>query len=339
MKWFSFPFQPKGGLRAVAAWLVVIALLSGIPAPTTLSAAPPSATDMALPTDMVALVPRGSEPITPLPDMPDATSPKLLLGERLFADTRLSGDGSRSCSSCHDIRTNGAGSNRHDLAANGKEIPLNTTTVFNAALNFRLNWEGNFRTLEEQAAAAFENPGFMGTNIDAVIAKLQADPQMMALFTQAYDHGPDRASILDAIATYERSLVTPGSRFDLWLKGNVDALIPAEKAGYGLFKSLGCISCHQGVNVGGNLYERHGIFRPLGSPDPELLRVPSLRNVATTAPYFHDGSAPTLNDAVRRMAAAQLNRRLSDDDVASIVSFLRTLTGNYRGVPVLAPAP
>jgi cytochrome c peroxidase len=106
-----------------------------------------------------------------------------------------------------------------------------------------------------------------------------------------------------------------------------------------LFKSLGCVSCHQGVNIGGNLFERHGIFRPLGSPEPEVLRVPSLRNVATMAPYFHDGSSPTLDDAVRKMAAAQLDRTLSDQQVAAIVAFLRTLTGTFAGSPVVAQSP
>jgi len=109
-----------------------------------------------------------------------------------------------------------------------------------------------------------------------------------------------------------------------------------EQHGYRLFKSLGCISCHQGVNVGGNLFERHGIFHPLASPKPEILRVPSLRNVATTPPYFHDGSAPTLDDAVRRMARAQLDQTLSDEQVQAIVGFLNTLTGAYREAPVVA---
>jgi len=109
---------------------------------------------------------------------------------------------------------------------------------------------------------------------------------------------------------------------------------PEEQNGYGLFKSLGCVSCHQGVNIGGNLFQRHGIFQPLASPLPEILRVPSLRNVASTAPYFHDGSAPTLEEAVRRMGAAQLNSVLTAPQVAAIVAYLRTLTGTYRGRPV-----
>jgi cytochrome c peroxidase len=154
----------------------------------------------------------------------------------------------------------------------------------------------------------------------------------------AYGHGPDRESLLDALVTFEKSLVTPGSRFDRWLGGNMSALSDKEQDGYRLFKSLGCASCHQGVNVGGNLMERQGIFRELVVGKPAIVRVPSLRNVAMTAPYFHDGSAPTLQDAIRRMAAAQLDRTLSDQQVDSLVAFLKTLTGTYQGNPVSAEA-
>jgi cytochrome c peroxidase len=218
-------------------------------------------------------------------------------------------------------------------------MPFNTPTIFNAALSFRLNWEGNFRTLEAQAESSFENAANLATNANEVLEKLNADPQVVRQFTQAYGHPPDRTSLLDAIATYERSLVTPGSRFDRWLEGDTAALSAEELKGYQLFKSLGCVSCHQGVNVGANLFERHGIFHPLASPKPEILRVPSLRNVATTPPYFHDGSAPTLRKAVRRMAFAQLDETLSDQEIDAIVAFLNTLTGAYRGVPVTAPPP
>jgi cytochrome c peroxidase len=218
-------------------------------------------------------------------------------------------------------------------------MPFTTLSVFNAALNFRLNWEGNFRALEAQAESSLENPANMATSVDEVLIKLNADPEMVDQFDAAYGHAPDRTSLLDAIATFERSLMTPGSRFDRWLEGDTAALTDEELHGYQLFKSFGCISCHQGVNVGGNLYQRHGIFRPLGSPQPEILRVPSLRNVAVLAPYFHDGSAATLDDAVPKMALAQLDRTLSDQQVAAIVAFLKTLTGNFRGHPVTAPAP
>jgi cytochrome c peroxidase len=255
---------------------------------------------------------------------------KLALGELLFEDPRLSHDGTRSCSSCHDIHSNGASGNQRDTAPDGSELPFNTATVFNAALSFRFNWEGNFRTLEAQAEASLDNPGVMATSVNEVVRRLDADPEMVQRFTEVYGHGPDRESLLDAIATYERSLLTPGSRFDRWLDGDSEALSAEERNGYQLFKSLGCSSCHQGVNVGGNLYERHGIFHPLASPKPEILRVPSLRNVATTSPYFHDGSAPTLSEAVRRMASAQLDRTLSDQQIDAIVAFLNTLTGIYR---------
>ena len=295
-------------------------------------------------TEVPASLPPGSrviaeqEPITAIPPPPAAMPSKLALGERLFEDTRLSHDGTRACSSCHDIHSNGADGNQRDTAPDGSRLAFNTTTVFNAALSFRFNWEGNFRTLEAQAEASLDNPGVMATSIDEVIGRLNADPETVHRFTEAYGHGPDREGLLDAITTYERSLLTPASRFDRWLEGDREALSAEEQNGYQLFKSLGCSSCHEGVNVGGNLYERHGIFHPLASPKPEVLRVPSLRNVATTPPYFHDGSAPTLSEAVRRMASAQLDRTLSDQQNDAIFAFLGTLTGMYRAAPVrMAP--
>jgi cytochrome c peroxidase len=298
---------------------------------TTAAASEPQISGLQAPADQ--------EPITPIPAPPAADPLKVALGERLFADPHLSVDGSRACLSCHDIRTNGADANQFDRALNGSKLSLNTPTVFNAALSFRLNWEGNYRTLEAQAAASLENPEIMGTKIAEVVRKLSAEPPKERQFGAAYGHGPDRTSLLDAIATYERSLLTPGSRFDRWLDGDRAALSVAEWKGYQLFKSLGCVSCHQGVNVGGNLFERHGIFHPLASPKPVILRVPSLRNVATTPPYFQDGSAPTLPDAVRKMAYAQLDTRLSDRQIELLVAFLKTLTGTYRGAPVVAAPP
>jgi cytochrome c peroxidase len=279
------------------------------------------------------------EPITAIPPPPDADPKKLALGERLFADPRLSGDGSRSCSSCHDIQTNGAGFRPRDATHDGAKLAFNTGTVFNASLSFRLGWEGRFRTLESAVEASLESPEIMAGRVDDVVARLTADRSTAAQFRAAYGHAPDRASLLDAVATYERSLVTPGSRFDRWLGGDATALSPAERDGYRLFKSLGCVSCHQGVNVGGNLFERVGVFHPLGPGRSEMLRVPSLRNVATTAPYFHNGSAPTLDAAVRGMAMAQLDRKLSDQQVDGIVAFLETLTGTYRGAPLVAVSP
>jgi cytochrome c peroxidase len=276
------------------------------------------------------------EPITPVPRPPAADPLKLALGESLFEDHRLSHDGTLACISCHDIHTNGADNGARKIARDGSKMPFNILTVFNAALSFRLNWEGNFRTIEAQTESSLENPANMATSVDEVLEKLKADPNIVRKFDNAYGRSPDRASLLDAIATYLRSLVTPGSRFDLWLSGNSAALSTQEHDGYELFKSLGCVSCHQGANVGGNLFQRQGIFRPLVSAKPEVVRVPSLRNVATTPPYFHDGSAATLADAVRKMGAAQLDQTLTDQQVEAIVAFLGTLTGTYRGVPVVA---
>jgi cytochrome c peroxidase len=310
-------------LRRPAALCLALLLVAGgaaVRAPDLPSAGPEPPTER--------------EPITPIPAPPAADPLKLALGERLFEDRRLSHDGTVACSSCHDTRSNGTNGHQRYRAPGGSLL-LNTTTVFNAALSFRLNWKGNIRTLEAQAEASLANP-VMRTSVDEVLGRLSPDRTLARQFSDAYGHPMDRASLLDAIATYERSLLTPGSRFDRWLAG-APTLSAEEWSGYQLFKSLGCVSCHQGVNVGGNLFERHGIFHPLAAPQPEILRVPSLRNVATTPPYFHDGSAPTLEVAVRRMALAQLDRTLSEPEIDSIVGFLRTLTGTYRGHPVEAP--
>jgi cytochrome c peroxidase len=277
----------------------------------------------------------GAEPITPIPAPAGLDPRRVALGEQLFRDPRLSHDNTLNCGSCHDTSTNGASANARDRGADGSRLPFNTPTVFNAALNFRLTWEGHVRTLEREAEGGLRNPAIMGSSAEEAIAKISADPAMAQRFRDAYGRVPDADALLDAIATYERSLLTPGGRFDRWLAGETSAISPEELSGYQLFKSLGCISCHQGVNVGGNLLQRHGVFRALGTPEPELVRVPSLRNVAATAPYFHDGSAETLNDAVRQMGLAQLDRVLTDSQVGSIVAFIGTLTGTYRGRSVM----
>lgn len=274
------------------------------------------------------------EPITPLPVAPQSDPRKVALGEQLFYDPRLSAGHARACATCHNLKLNGASSARFDATAAGSSLALNTTTVFNSALNFRIGWEGRYRTLELQIDAVLRNPEIMNSPAAVGAASLAADPHMRRRFEDIYGRGPDGGNLVDALATFERSLVTPGGRFDRWLQGDANALSAKELDGYRLFKSLGCVACHQGVNVGGNLFQRHGIFHPLARPDPVILRVPSLRNVAATAPYFHDGSAPTLQVAVRQMGFAQLNSIPTDGEVESIVSFLQTLTGLYDGRPV-----
>ena len=274
------------------------------------------------------------EPITPIPEPPPIDASKVRLGERLFGDPRLSRDNSRSCASCHDLGANGATRASHDMGFDGSNLPLNTPTVFNATLNFRFGWEGKIRTIESDVKASLENPQIMGVNISELAERIGTEPALQREFAAVYGRGPDSHNVVDAIASFVRTLVTPGSRFDRWLAGDAAALSAQEQDGYRLFKSLGCVSCHQGVNIGGNLFQRHGIFHPLASPKPEILRVPSLRNVAATPPYFHDGSTATLDEAVRKMGMTQLNSTLTDDQVSAIVAYLQTLTGKFRGVPV-----
>jgi cytochrome c peroxidase len=276
-------------------------------------------------------LPSNNEPISPIPPPPKADPRKLALGDRLFHDPILSGDGRRACSSCHDTKTNGADSLSLDTSPTGSPLPLHTNSVFNAALSFRLDWEGNARTLEDQAVLSLNDPGFMHSSVDNAVRMVKSDKGLNALFIAAYGRGPDRDSLLNAIATYERSLVTPGSRFDRWLQGDQNALSPEEQTGYELFKSFGCVSCHQGVNVGGNLFEKAGVFHKLGWANGDMLRVPSLRNIAVMAPYFHDGSVSALPTAVREMGYAQLDRTLSNDQIKAIVAFLGSLTGSYNG--------
>jgi cytochrome c peroxidase len=190
----------------------------------------------------------------------------------------------------------------------------------------------------------------MRTTWPEVLAKLRADQDDIAAFNAAYPDGLTPANVLDALAACERSLITPNARLDRNLKGEHQALTAEEQQGYQLFKAYGCVACHHGVNVGGNLFQKFGIFPDMLGPslpdaeadpgrfgvtgvarDRGVFRVPSLRNVALTAPYFHDGCAPRLEDAVDTMARVQLGRTLSREEIDLIVQFLHTLTGDYQG--------
>ena len=277
------------------------------------------------------------EPITPIPQPAGEDPLRVALGAAMFNDTRLSGDGRRSCASCHDLRTNGATANRFDQAPGGAPIAVNTNTVFNAALNFRQTWSGQIRTLGQQARLSIADPAYMATTLPDVVARLAADPGTAQAFRAAYGRALDDASLIDALAVFERTLLTPDSPFDRWLRGEDSALSADAVDGYHLFRAIGCVSCHQGRNVGGNLLERAGIFRDVDDPARPMMRVPSLRNIAVTPPYFSHGSAPTLDDAVRTMAAAQLGRSLSETQTAQIVAFLTSLTGSYQGPDLVKP--
>ncbi|MGE0630353.1 MAG: cytochrome-c peroxidase [Hyphomicrobiaceae bacterium] len=294
----------------------------------------------------------GSEPITIVRPPEPGDPAKVSLGKRLFHDARLSGDGTAACTSCHDLNAGGDDDRDHSIGADGKPLAFNAPTIFNVSRNFRLNWRGEFRSIEEQNEAALLDPAVMNTNWSDLLSKLQSDPGYVRSFDSAYGSSPTRTSVLDALAAFQRSLVTVDARFDRYLRGERNALTAEELRGYELFKRYGCVACHQGANVGGNLFQKFGIFADpfaqrgrdddsdLGrfivtglERDRHVFRVPSLRNVALTAPYFHDGRTGSLEDAIRIMARTQLGRELSEPDVDAIRRFLDTLTGEYQGHP------
>ncbi|MFB0487754.1 cytochrome c peroxidase [Methylobacterium sp. OAE515] len=275
--------------------------------------------------------------ITPVPSSLGADPDRAALGRMLFTDTRLSRRGDRACITCHDIRSNGASAVARNLTTDGTPVPRNTPTAFNAALSFRLGWAGDIPSLHEQAELALTRPEFLGGSWPRILDTVRGDPVLAPLFQAAYGRAADQEAVIDAINSFERTLLTPDSRFDRWLRGDVHAITEAERAGYDLFRGIGCAACHQGVNVGGNLFEKVGIFVAIPNKAAEVLRVPSLRNVAVTAPYFDDGGVATLPEAVRLMARAQLGRELTPSQTAAIVAFLGTLTGSYAGRPLTAP--
>lgn len=301
-------------------------------------------------TGLVSPVVEAGEPILPLPTELKVDARKAALGEKLFNDKRLSGNDSIACSGCHMIDKGGADGRQVSVGVGGVKGLVNAPTVFNAALNFRQFWDGRADSLEAQVAGPIHNPIEMGSSWAQVIAKLQADPAMKAAFAEIYKDGIQPNNIQDCVSNYERTLITPNSRFDKYLRGDEKALSAEEKQGYRLFKNYGCIACHQGVNVGGNMYQVFGVmgdyfakrgnmtdadlgrFNVTKNPaDRHVFKVPSLRNVALTAPYFHDGSAKSLEEAVDVMFKYQLGRPAPQQDKEQIVRFLRTLTGEFKG--------
>ena len=292
------------------------------------------------------------EPLTPLPPVPRLDPATVELGRQLFNEKRLSVNGSLSCASCHRLATGGADDKPFSLGFDGQPVKLNTPTVFNASLNFKQFWNGRVDTLEAQIEQVVISPAEMGSDWKTVVANLTAIPQYQAAFAQVYPDGVTAANVQNALATYERTLLTPNSRFDQYLQGNTDILTLEEKYGYQRFKEYGCIACHQGLNIGGNMFQKFGVMddyfkgRPatetdLGrylvthdEEDRNVFKVPSLRNVAVTAPYFHDASAKTLEDAVDVMFRFQLGRVPSAEDKDQIIKFLKTLTGQWAGKPL-----
>jgi cytochrome c peroxidase len=299
-----------------------------------------------LPVMSTALV---GEAFAPLPMVPDLSPEKVALGRALFNDVRLSTDNTLACAGCHDLETAGHDKRRVSTGVRGAQGSVNAPTVFNAALNFVQFWDGRAVTLEDQASGPVHNPVEMASSWAEVIGKLTADDKFVEQFSRVYPEGITAANIVDAIATFERTLLTANAPFDRYLLGDQQAIGARAKLGYRRFKDLGCVSCHQGVNIGGNMFQRFGIMadylkRKPASPaaamadlgrfnvtgreeDRHVFKVPGLRNVAETAPYFHDGSAATLAEAVAIMGRVQLGRELTRDEVDSLVAFLNTLTG------------
>ncbi|MDR3157692.1 MAG: cytochrome-c peroxidase [Zoogloeaceae bacterium] len=287
---------------------------------------------------------RLDEPLSPIRELTTLDARKVALGKLLFHDARLSRDGSVSCATCHDLATGGVDRRARSLGVNGQEGDINAPTVYNAVFNFRQFWDGRAGSLEEQVAGPVLNPAEMANTWDKALATLRADARMASSFRAIYQAEPTAEAVQDAIAEYERSLVTP-SRMDRWLLGDTSALTDEELEGYRLFRRHGCVACHQGENVGGNLFQRFGVMQDyfadkkaaqadLGrynvtgrEEDKHVFKVPGLRNVALTAPYFHDASTDSLEEAVALMGRFQLGVDLSQEDVASIVRFLHTLTG------------
>ena len=300
-----------------------------------------------------------NEPVRPIPDSLAVDARKVALGEALYHDTRLSGDGTVSCATCHGINTAGVDNKQYSEGIKGQLGGVNAPTSFNACFNFVQFWDGRAATLAEQAGGPPLNPVEMGSaSFDEIAARLSADADFTARFKAVYPEGLNEQTITDAIAEYEKTLVTPNSPFDRYLKGDKQALTAEQVEGYALFKEYNCATCHAGVNMGGLSYELMGkradyfkdreINAKSGLTDADngrwaqtkverdryRFKTPTLRNVALTWPYYHDGSVPTLDKAIDMMARYQVGREMPAADVQKVQSLLQALSGELKGKPV-----
>ncbi len=291
------------------------------------------------------------EPLPRLRTLDVDLESRVALGRILFSDPRLSRNGQVSCFSCHVLQAGGHDPRGDSVGVSGKKLPRNSPTVLNAAFNMSQFWDGRAADLIEQAEGPLFHSDEMASDRNELIERLQSDPGMVKQFS-IYPQGITVETVIDAIALFERTLITPNAPFDRYLQGEENAITESEKAGYRRFKELGCISCHQGRNIGGNLHQKIGIYlddngsrRQLAKKDTGrfsvtgkeedrfVFKVPSLRNVARTAPYFHDGSRKTLKQAIRDMGKLQLGRELDEMDVELLHNFLQTLTGEVVNPP------
>lgn len=304
---------------------------------------------------VVGQVALAEEPIQPIPLEINLDARRVALGDQLFHDVQLSSNGTISCATCHALDKGGTDRLAISQGMGGSLTGLNAPTVFNSGFHSRLNWDGKAKTLEEQADGPIASVGEMGgMSWPAVVDRLQQSAVYPGLFREIYTDGVTPDNVRDAIATFQRSLYTPNAPFDQYLRGDAEAISADVKQGYDLFKSYGCVSCHQGMVVGGNMFQTLGIFGDYfadrGTPileadlgrfnitgnelDRHVFKVPSLRNVALTAPYFHDGNAETLDNAIKMMGKYQLGVDIPQADVDRIMQFLRSLTGEYNGEPL-----
>jgi len=285
-----------------------------------------------------------TELITPIPQSIKYNKPKAKLGKKLFYDTLLSKNGTVSCASCHIIEAGGDDDLPVSTGINGQKGSRNAPTVLNAVFNFTQFWDGRAKDLKEQAYGPVENPVEMGDSWDNVVKKIKNNKFYSEEFNKLYKDGVTKENITDAIAEYEKTLITPNSPFDRYLRGEKRAINIKAKIGFKLFKSYGCISCHNGVNLGGNLYQKMGIFSKIKPKDKGrfevthnkndlyYFKVPSLRNIAKTAPYMHDGSVKTLSGAIAIMLKFQLGiNKVNKKDIKYIEEFLKTLSADVKG--------
>ena len=290
------------------------------------------------------------EPIKPIDAVTDADPKKVSLGRKLFLDPILSSDNTISCASCHDLKTGGADRGKSvSIGINNRAGAVNSPTVYNSTLQFRQFWDGRAETLEDQADGPITNPVEMGSRWPDLLSRLYAHPEYPGLFADLYSDGITRNNVKNAIATFESTLLTVNAPFDRYLRGDDNAISEEAKRGYQLFKKYGCISCHQGKNVGGNMFQVFGVinnyFRVRGNiskadygrfnvtgneSDKFSFKVPSLRMAKHTPPYLHDGSQPTLLDVVNIMFRHQLGREAPDEDKRAIVSFIESLAGEHE---------
>ncbi len=290
------------------------------------------------------------ELITPIPLTIKYDKNKALLGQKLFNDTRLSKDDTISCANCHLLQDGGDDNMRYSFGVGGKIGDINSPTVLNAVFNFSQMRNGSAKDLKEQVRQPITNPVEMNTTYKDIIAKLKKDKEYKTLFTKCYDSDITQANIDDALAQFQTALITPNSRFDKYLRGDNNILTQDEKDGYNLFKQNGCTACHNGVNIGGNLYQKIGIFSEYNHHDNDtkheigryevtkkeydkhLVKVPTLRNIALTSPYLHNGSLNTLESTVKFMLKYQVGIKKDNNEINKIVKFLKTLTGDTPSI-------